>query len=166
MMYWSMMEEGDQDHEKSPRHSAQLQSLRPAELLVQDPLYIFSSERHVRQKCVEVSSSVVRVSSQLRNSLGIPPGWPLRGISFSGDSDEEHFVLYLLMTPQTTYNKNICSFLVSLCVTVTLSPLQPSPVFTQSHGHPGSHLTSNLGLFSFIFLGFMTTFFSLILFWF
>lgn len=71
MMDWSMMEEGDQDHEKSPRHSAQLQSPHPAELLVQDPLYIFSSERHVRQKCVEVSSSVIRVSSQLRNSLGI-----------------------------------------------------------------------------------------------
>jgi hypothetical protein len=48
-----MMGENDYDHEKSPRLNAQLQS--PAEFLVQESLYIFSSEGCSEQRwCTNV----------------------------------------------------------------------------------------------------------------
>lgn len=135
-MDWIMMKEGDQDHEKFRGRHAQLQSLPPADLLVQDPLHIFSSE-----SCVSILFSS-RMSSQLKNCLRIALGW-LSYKTFPSPVMGEHFILRLWTTLQTI-DKKVCYFLVSPSVTSAFSPLPLNPVFTQPHGHPGPYPMSTL----------------------
>lgn len=136
MMDWTSMEESNEGCEKSPRLCAQLQSLSPADMLVQDPLYVLSSERcHINVLFSNRSS--FPEEQLLRGPTGITL---LRKTSFS--SDGPTLCLVLPHPRQSTWLHPSC---IPECRYRFLTITAQLHVVTKPHSHPGPHLALPLG---------------------
>lgn len=124
--------------------------------LVQEPLYVLSSER-CRINVLFSNRSSFPEEQLLRGPTGITL---LRKTSFSSDGPALCLVLPHPRQSTCLYSSCIpeCRYRL-LTITVQLHDV------TKPHSHPVPHLASPLGLFSLIFLGFTAALLSLILLW-